>query len=76
MESAILQRWRDGPGINAKLSPVSVRLERQLIARLDAVIAYGSRNGHTVSRSELIREALDAYLQVFEQEFGAALDAP
>jgi metal-responsive CopG/Arc/MetJ family transcriptional regulator len=48
-------------------------MDLSLIDRLDRVVRLGEQRGHPISRSEIIRDATDSYLEAIEKEFKADL---
>ncbi len=53
---------------------ISVRLDQLLIDRIDAVVRLATARNHSLNRSEVVRDAVDAYLTAIEEEFREELD--
>lgn len=52
------------------MRPISVRLDDEVTRRLDSLVDLLRSRNIRASRSEIIRDALDAYMTAFEAEFG------
>ncbi len=55
------------------MQPLSVRLDADLVDRLDRVVGLATRRGVKTNRSDLIRDALDAFIGAIEEEFSNEL---
>lgn len=71
-----LKLLRSPPASSACVEPklLSVRLPKELLSRVDAVVALAqSRGVGEITRSALIRDALTAYVEQIEDEFSDEL---